>query len=89
MVESQSVDMPNDVTDPETGQFVSKYGEGAFRGALADLGETGTAEVAEYVGCTHDTAYKRLNKLAKSEDIDRRRVAGAILWSLPEGEDER
>lgn len=80
--DSKPADMPNDALDPETGQFASKYADDEFLTALRDLGETGTAEVAEAVGCNRETARLRLNSLVDAGELERRRVAGAILWSI-------
>jgi hypothetical protein len=81
-LDAQSAAMPNDATDAETGRFVSKYEDEDFLAALETLGEAGTRAVADEVGCNRDTARVRLTALAEQGDIERREIAGAILWSL-------
>ena len=81
-LDTQSAAMPNDATDAETGRFVSKYEDEDFLAALETLGEAGTRAVADEVGCNRDTARVRLTALAEQGDIERREIAGAILWSL-------
>ena len=44
--------------DPETGQFTSVYNDEAFLDALKQLGQGGTGEIAELVGCSDDHAYR-------------------------------
>jgi predicted transcriptional regulator len=84
--ETERTSMPNDVTDPETGRFVSKYPDEAFVDALRQLGETGTGEIARKVGCNRETARVRLADLAADGVLDRRRVGNTILWSPSEAE---
>lgn len=79
--EPQAALMPNDQRESESGQFASKYPDETFLSALNDLGEAGTRDVAEHVGCDRDTARRRLTALAESSDANRRKIAGAILWS--------
>jgi hypothetical protein len=80
-IDTQTPIMPNDATDAETGRFVSKYDDADFLAALDTLGEAGTRTVAEEVGCNRDTARVRLTALAEESDVQRREIAGAILWS--------
>ena len=81
-IDTQALTMPNDATDAETGRFVSKYDDAAFLDVLADAGEVGTRAVAEEVDCNRDTARVRLTALAEQGAVERREIAGAILWSL-------
>ena len=81
-LDTQSAAMPNDATDAETGRFVSKYEDEDFLAALETLGEAGTRAVADEVGCNRDTARVRLTALAEQGAVERREIAGAILWSL-------
>jgi predicted transcriptional regulator len=84
--EIERTSMPNDVTDPETGRFVSKYPDEAFVDALRELGETGTGEIAREVGCNRETARVRLTDLGERGVLDRRRVGNTTLWSPSEVE---
>ena len=73
--------------DEETGQYMEKYPVDVFSTALRD-GDFGpsasTAEVAEFVGCDHDTAYKKLRQLedADQSPVSSRKVGNTLLWSL-------
>ena len=79
-LQEESTTMANDALDPETGKFTSKYTNEEFLSALHDLGEAGTADVAEAVGCNRETARLRLNELVERGAVERRKIAGAILW---------
>jgi predicted transcriptional regulator len=84
--ELERTSMPNDVIDPETGRFVSKYPDEAFVDALRELGETGTGEIAREVGCNRETARVRLTGLADQGVLSRRRIGNTTLWSPSETE---
>lgn len=72
----------NDERNDESGQFTQKYTDEMFLAAVDEQAPlAGTADIAAEVGCTHDTALKRLEELAEQGYINRCRVAGAILWS--------
>jgi DNA-binding Lrp family transcriptional regulator len=40
----------------------------------------GTGEIADHVGCAHDTAYKRLQELEKEGIISSRKMGNTLLW---------
>lgn len=48
----------------------------------SESGMAGTQEVADYVGCSYETAYKRLTGLEELGKINSRRVANARLWMV-------
>ena len=73
--------MANDVRNEESGQFVPKYDDEDFIEAVQALEEATTREVAEHIGADHDTARRRLNKLADEGRVGRREIAATILWS--------
>ena len=83
--------MPNDARNDASGQFVEKYPREAFLRAIAEAEPVaGTGEVANVVGCEHDTAYKRLQRLLDEGTVEKRKVGNMLLWSLTdEGETAR
>ena len=83
MVGLQKSRMPNDARNDTSGQFVEKYPRGAFLRAITEAQPVaGTGEVADAVGCKHDTAYKRLHRLLDEGTIEKRKVGNMLLWSL-------
>jgi Mn-dependent DtxR family transcriptional regulator len=40
----------------------------------------GTSEIAEEVGCTHRTAYTRLNSLDEKGKVNYRKVGNSLVW---------
>ncbi len=78
---------PNDRDrDDETGQYSEEYPPGDFVDAIkADGGATGTQDVADAVGCSYETAYKKLHALADDGVIDRRKVGNVNLWVVDDG----
>ena len=66
----------------ETGQFSDIYSREAFLDAMPDRGEPiSTSEVAERVGCAHDTAYKRLQELEAEDEVTSQKVGTVLLWA--------
>lgn len=67
--------------DADTGQYSEKYPLEMFVDAIrADGGATGTQDVADTIGCSYETAYKKLHKLADDGAIVRRKVGNVNLW---------
>jgi predicted transcriptional regulator len=64
----------------EDGNYVETYPTEEFLEALGE-GEEGTQHVADVVGCSYPTAYKKLNNLAEEGEVEKRKVADTILWS--------
>ena len=71
--------------DPETGKFSSVYDDDDFLDALRDLGQAGTGEIAELVGCSSDHAYRRLRALEENGRVESRVIGGAKLWERVDG----
>jgi uncharacterized membrane protein len=69
--------------DDDTGQYTDEYPEEAFLDAITNSDQMlGTGEIAESVGCAHDTAYKRLKKLEKSDVVGSQKVGNTIVWFI-------
>lgn len=74
--------------DEETGRFTGQYSANDFLNAIsAEGGVAGTGEIADLVGCAHDTAYKRLQELEQSGLVNSRKVGNTLLWATTDTED--
>jgi len=69
--------------DDKTGKYTDEYPEEAFLDAIRNADQMlGTGEIADSVGCAHDTAYKRLQKLEEEGVIVSQKVGNTIVWSI-------
>ena len=67
--------------DEETGRYTGQYSTEDFLDAInAEGGMAGTGEIADYVGCAHDTAYKRLQEIEAEGLVSSRKVGNTLLW---------
>lgn len=74
---------PDTSRDEETGRFTERYPTAAFVEAIRDAGgDAGTQAVADEVGCSYETAYKKLQSLDDAGAIDHRQVGNAYLWEV-------
>ena len=71
--------------DPETGKFSPVYDDENFLNALRELGQAGTGEIADLVGCSNDHAYRRLRSLQEEGQVKSRTIGGAKLWERVDG----
>jgi len=78
---------PNDRDrDADTGRYTEEYPSGDFVAAIEDAsGSAGTQDVADAVGCSYETAYKKLHQLADDGTITRQKVGNANLWVVEDG----
>ncbi|WP_302081075.1 transcriptional regulator [Salinibaculum rarum] len=68
--------------DEETGRYTGEYSTEDFLNAIsAEDGLAGTGDIADRVGCAHDTAYKRLQRLEKKGLVSSRKVGNTLLWT--------
>jgi len=75
--------MPGANRDDDSGKYTEKYPPDAFIAALeAEGGSAGTRPIAERIGCSYETAYKKLCSLADDGEIDRQKVGNANLWVI-------
>jgi len=73
--------------DEKTGQYTGQYSTEDFLDAIeAEGGLAGTGDIAERVGCAHDTAYKRLQDMEEDEIVSSRKVGNTLLWKDPVAE---
>jgi Mn-dependent DtxR family transcriptional regulator len=71
--------------DDETGQYTGQYSTEDFLKAIDKAGGmAGTGEISDQVGCAHDTAYKRLQKIEQKGLVSSRKVGNTLLWEKTE-----
>jgi Mn-dependent DtxR family transcriptional regulator len=69
--------------DDETGRYTASWSDEDFLEALRELGGiAGTSDVADHVGCSGMTAYRWLNDLAESGEVEHREIGGSLTWIL-------
>ncbi|WP_418284849.1 transcriptional regulator [Halorubrum sp. DTA46] len=75
--------------DEETGRYTGEYSTEDFLDAItAEGGMAGTGDIADQVGCAHDTAYKRLQQMEKKGVVSSRKVGNTLLWSVTGAADQ-
>jgi Mn-dependent DtxR family transcriptional regulator len=75
--------------DEETGRYTGEYSTEDFLDAInAGDGMAGTGDIADQVGCAHDTAYKRLQRMEKQGLVSSRKVGNTLLWSVTGAADQ-
>ncbi len=70
--------------DENSGKFTEEYPLQKFLGALAELGSSGTTDIAEQVGCDRRTAYLKLKSLEENGEVRSQKVGTSLLWELDE-----
>jgi DNA-binding IclR family transcriptional regulator len=74
--------------DEETGRYTGEYSTEDFLDAItSEDGMAGTGDIADQVGCAHDTAYKRLQRMENQGLVSSRKVGNTLLWSITEAAD--
>ena len=69
--------------DEETGQYTGEFSDDDFLNAIGAEGDmAGTGEIADHVGCAHDTAYKRLQEMEQQGLVSSRLVGNTLLWRV-------
>jgi len=67
--------------DEDTGRYRAEWPDDAFLDALTDAEDlTSTAAVANAVGCTDPTAYRRLHDLADEGLVEKVQPSRSIFW---------
>ena len=72
--------------DEYSGRFTREYSDEDFLKAVEELKSSSTSDVADYLGCSSDLAYRRLTELAEDGRIGSEKVAGNYRW-FPSDED--
>ena len=71
--------------DEETGRYTGEYSDEDFLNAIgSEGGMAGTGEIADQVGCAHDTAYKRLKRMENEGLLTSQKVGNTLLWKRKE-----
>jgi len=69
--------------DDKTGLYTSRYSTEDFIDAINDGGGmAGTGDIADQVGCAHDTAYKRLQIMEEDGLVSSKNVGNTLLWTI-------
>lgn len=69
--------------DEETGLYTGEYAQDDFLDAIREReGPAGTGDIAKTVGCSHDTAYKRLQALEKEGLVSSQKVGNTLVWTV-------
>ena len=69
--------------DEETGQYTGEFSDADFLNAINAEGDmAGTGEIADHVGCAHDTAYKRLQEMEEQGLVSSKLVGNTLLWRV-------
>lgn len=80
--------MPGAERDEESGQYQETYPTNDFLEAIeAADGMAGTQDVADYVGCSYETAYKKLRSLEDEKVVGSQKIANARVWMLADADD--
>ena len=78
---TELLNVPGKDRDEKSGKYTTSYSDDDFLEAIQQRGGmAGTSEIAEEVGCTHRTAYTRLNLLDEEGKINRRKVGNSLVW---------
>ena len=69
--------------DEQTGQYTGEYPDEEFIDTIQGSDQMlGTGEIAESVGCAHDTAYKRLQRLEDNDIVGSQKVGNTLVWFI-------
>lgn len=66
--------------DEYSGRFTPEYSDDEFVQAVKQLESCSTSDVAEYLGCSSNLAYRRLTELDNDGRISSENVAGNYRW---------
>ncbi len=73
--------MPGIDRDNDSGEYTQTYPSSDFIEAIDEIGGmAGTSEISDIVGCTHWTAYTRLQDIEDQGLIETREVGNSIVW---------
>jgi hypothetical protein len=78
-----TVVMPYDERDDRS-RFTKSYPDQAFLDAVSERELPSTADVADAVGCSVDTALKRLRRLEEKQMVASAKRGNANIWRRPD-----
>ena len=64
----------------EDGRFRKTYFEEAFLDALREVEVASTQNVADFVGCSYDLAYRRLKEMEDDGLVRHEEVGNSFIW---------
>lgn len=82
MVEAQNPTMVRDRDDK--GRIKETYPPETVLESLEEIDPAGTQEVAEEIGSSYETAFKKLKELESEGRVTSRKVGNALLWGVAE-----
>jgi len=65
----------------ERGRFRPDHTDREFLEAVAEREPSGTTEIAEVVGVTHQNAYQRLRQLVGDGAVTSKKIGGSLVWN--------
>ena len=69
--------------DDSSGQFTDEYPRELFLQTIDSEGDmAATGDVADQIGCAHDTAYKKLNQLEDGGFVEGQKFGNSLVWSV-------
>lgn len=68
--------------DSESGRFERSYSDRVFIEAVKKHAPASTQEIADVIGIHRRSAQHRLDALADSNDIDKKKVGNSLVWSV-------
>jgi len=75
--------------DEDSGRYTDKYPPADVLAAIEGLeGRAATSEVAESIGCSRDTAYKKLQSMEDAGELASKKAGGIRIWSIVEDSEE-
>jgi predicted ArsR family transcriptional regulator len=83
-METDVSSMPGADRDDDSGQYTEKYPRQEFLDGVAGIEMAGTQDIADAVGCSYETAYKKLRALEDEGVVESRKVANSRVWMLAE-----
>ncbi|WGI17949.1 hypothetical protein [Methanonatronarchaeum sp. AMET-Sl] len=66
--------------DKKTGQYKKTYKTQQFIKAIKNTKNPTTKKIAKQVGCSYNTAYKKLNQLQKNQKITKQKIGNTLIW---------
>ena len=64
----------------EEGKYSESFSDADFIDGVESVPVASTQNVAEFVGCSYDLAYRRLNELHRAGNVEREEVGGSFVY---------
>lgn len=66
----------------ESGKYRENYPDSLFIEAVFELPVASTSNIAKEVGCSYDLAYRRMNELHETGEVQREKVGGSFVYYI-------